>query len=392
MTTPFFASGAPNPFDRWAFYAAEATTGSVIADLPLTDFAGEVKLRGDGTMSAQLPLSHLDPTLRREIIGATVPGRHTILGARDGVVRGEWMIWGRTRRNDYGEINLAGSEMMSIADHRVIQAWSWTQREQLDIAADLVNAAFRGSDFTPVGVGSIRMSIASYSPSGQLRDREWKLLDGMIGPRLRELSEVDNGFEYSMTTGWSSAGRESVTRVLSFAYPRAGIDNSGIVLDMAGVGFQAASTSMGGANLLSFELNEDAKTLASRAWTIGQTDGDKALTAAYQDVALVTTGLYPYYDAVRSYTTVSKQTTLDDYAKALWTDSQIPEMPVSTVILADVPPVIGDYGLGDVVAVHLDPSPNFPDGYDGKVRILGWSFKPPKSGVESVTLSTIGER
>jgi hypothetical protein len=368
----------------WQFFAAEITTGNIIYDLPLTEFSGEVSLLGNGAMSANLPLAHLDSLERaQQLLDFTRPGRCSVLAARDGVVRGEWVIWGRQRSNDFSSIQLSGNELLSVADHRQMPALTYTGKEQLDIARDLVMAAFGGSNWPPVGAGAVQLDIAPYVASGQPRDRTWVQLDGTVGQRLRELAEVDKGFDIIVTPAWRSVGTQGVTRSLRFAYPYAGTD-LGVIFDMVGVGFTPGySPFPTGGNILSFAMQEDGTSLASRTYAIGE----DAASGTYQDIALVTDG-WPFYEAVASYSTVSEQGTLNDYAKALWTDSQRLELPIEGTVLADSEPGLDDFSLGDTATIHLDPSVNFPQGYDGKVRITGWTLKPPEAGPETIVLTT----
>lgn len=373
------------PHSRWEYYAADLRTGAIEIDLPLVQFSGEVNLNGNGPMDTELPLLHLDYAQRRDLLQATVPGRFTVVGVRDGVVRGEWIIWKRTRQNNTAPVKLSGAEVLTYADRRIVQAWSWSQVEQLTIARDLISTAFRGSDWAPIGAGSVALTVAPYTASGQLRDRSYKAMDGSIGQRLRELSDVNNGFDYVLTPSWATSGATKVNRTVNLYYPGAGTD-SGLVMEMAGSGFAPQAANIGGGNLLDFRDEEDATALASRAYTLGETKDDVTLTGIYHDTALVTAG-YPFYERTASYTTVKEQPTIDAYARALWEDSQRPASVVQMLALADAPPVIGEYALGDLVTVTVDPSINYPDGYSDKVRVLGWTFEPPPSGPATIKIA-----
>jgi hypothetical protein len=317
----------------------------------------------------------------------TTPGRFTVVARRDGVVRGEWIIWNRSRPNSSEPIGLSGAELMTYADQRSMGAWSWTATEQLDIAWAMVTTAFRGSDWAPVGAGKVALTVGAYAPSGQKRDRAYKALDGTIGQRLRELSDVDSGFDFIVVPTWRSVGAGGVDRTLQFAYPRAGTDLD-IVFEMAGAGFgPSTAPTAGGGNILQVTLEEQAAGLASRAYAIGATTNDVTVTGVYQDNSLIDQG-WPFMEATASYTTVAEQATINAYARALWTDSQRMQEPVGGSVLADAPPGIGDYALGDTVIIAAEPSINFPDGFHQRVRLLGWTYKPPDAGPETVVLAT----
>jgi hypothetical protein len=354
----------------WAYYATELISGQVIVDLPLVDFSGEVSLAG-GPMTAKLPLLDLSADQREMYLDSTIPGRYTILAVRNGVPQGEWIIWQRTRANDLSTVGLSGAQIKSFLERRVSQTKTYSATEQLDIAKDLVLTGFGAS---PQGNGAVAITVGSYTPSGKARDREYKQCDGTIGQRLKELGEVIDGFDTYVTSEWTGGAHQTptVTRTVRFGYPRAGSDQDLVLEDR---------------HVLSFELAEDARDLASRAYTVG----DSGLISTYEDDRLVTVGRLPYLEKSASYTSVTQQATLDSYARALWDDSQVSALPGSLTVLADVQPGIGDWSLGDVVTVQLEESINFPVGVRVDVRIIGWTFKPPRSGPETLSLAITQE-
>jgi hypothetical protein len=247
---------------------------------------------------------------------------------------------------------------------------TYTQWEQLDLAADLIMKGFGPS---PLGHGAVALTLGSYTASGQMRDREYKLADGTIGQRVKELGEVLNGFDYYIETIWAGGTGQTatVTRTLQLAYPRAGSEQDVILEDR---------------NILGFGYDEDATTLASRTYAIGE-----AIVSAYEDDKLITVDRLPFFERTISHGSVTETATLDDYAHALWDDSQMLGEPSDLTILANVHPGIGDWSLGDVVTVLIEESINFPHGLRVEVRILGWIVKPPASGPETLQLVIIQE-
>lgn len=352
--------------DTWAFYAVELISGQVIVDLPLVDFSGEVSLAG-GPMSAKLPLLDLSTDQRQMYLDSTIPGRYTVLAVRNGIVRGEWIIWQRTRSNDLGMVGLSGAEVISFLERRVSQERTYNQIEQLDIARDLALLGFGAS---PQGNGAVAITVGSYSASGQKRDRSYRACDGSIGQRLKELGEVTNGFDTTIESQWTGGAAQTptVTRYVRFGYPRAGSDQNMVLEDR---------------NILSFDLAEDARDLASKTYAVG----DSGLISGYENDSLITVGRLPYLEKTASYTSVTQQATLDTYAHALWDDAQTSALPGSLTILADAKPGIGDWSLGDIVTVLLEESINFPVGVRVDVRIVGQTYKPPRSGPETLALA-----
>src|SRR6185312_15816789 len=99
---------------------------------------------------ATVPLQHLDSPARQAILESTIPGRYSIVAKYQGIVRGEWIIWQRDRSNDLAPIDLAGAEVISFLERRVVPGKTYSQIEQLDIAADFIAKGFGPS---PLGNG-----------------------------------------------------------------------------------------------------------------------------------------------------------------------------------------------------------------------------------------------
>lgn len=364
---------------EWVFYAVQVTTGQVINDLPLVGFSGGLAVDGGGTMSATMPLLHLTPDRRRVLLEVTTPGMFSVAALKDGVLMGEWIIWKRTRSNDQGGVKLDGAEIGSYLEHRVMHWLGWTNTDQITIAHFMATMGFQGES----GVGGVAMTYTTPVMSGQLRDRGYQRADGDYGARLRELSEVDYGFDYLISSAWAvTLGVPGITRAFTTYYPRAGADLP-LVFDMAGPGVSAG-------NVLVSGLEEDATTLANCTFAVGKTTDDVALLGIYSNPALNTLG-YPWLERSRSWSTVERQPTIDGYAKALYDESQNPDVPIELSVLTDTYPRIGDYHLGDRVTLDMQPSTNFPDGYRQLVRIIAWEHQPPDSGPETLRLTVTRE-
>jgi hypothetical protein len=359
--------------NEWTFYLVELTTGHIVADVPLSSFSGERALIG-GSMSASLPIAGLPYVRRREYIDLTAPGRYSIAAERNGTIVGEWVIWKRSRSNDGSPIALSGNEISTVLDHRVMGAWVWTGVDQIEIARQLVVEGFAGAGDPPLRPGAVAVTIPAITPSGQLRDRTYAWLDGDIGQRLKELSEVDNGFDYLISpTRFGS----TILRTVRFYYPRAGQDLPYV--------FEMGAPDSPPGNVLALALDEDGTRLLSNAHSIGATSGDNTVTGDYQDLALVTAG-WPFMEGTRSWSSVTEQSTIDSYARAFWDDSQSADQPITIDVLADKFPAFGDYDLGDRLAFVVEASDNFPDGYTGTIRVLGWTHNPTGTGPEKLTL------
>lgn len=359
---------------RWTFYAVSVVTGQMITELPLVDASIQVRLESAGSFSAKLPLGQYALLSdAQQLIDATTPGKYSVVLDLDGVIIGEWVIWKRARNVESDVIDLSGSEVISMLDHRIMWSWSWANTEQFVIATALAREGFIGN---PSGI-TAQVSFPAYVPSGQLRDRSYVALDGTIGTRLRELSQVDGGFDYWLTTAWDPVSALlAVKRDFTLAYPRAGVDQ--------------LFTFELGANLAAAQLDEDAVNLASRAFALGQTTNDVLLYGQKQDLTLVNDG-FPLMDRSGSWTSVTDQATIDHYAQSLLADSQNISMPLNAKIFLDQDPVFGEYHLGDRVELTSPPSAVFPGGVRRLVRIVGWDIQPDVGTPTTVSLVVTAE-
>lgn len=356
---------------RWTCYGVETVTGKVITELPLVDVSAQVRLLTAGSFTAKLPLGQFeDRSDAQALLDATTPGKCSVVLDLDGQIVGEWVIWKRTSSIGDDSVGLSGLELVSLLDHRLMPGLSWTNTEQLDIASFLAKHGFVGLPLPGFEI-TAQMTFPPYVPSGVRRDRTYVVVDGSIGTRLRELSQVDNGFDYGVHTAWDAASSLlALVRSFVLVYPRAGVD-------------QLFTFELGG-NLASAGLDEDAVPLASRSYAVGATVNDVPLIGHVDDLTLTTQG-YPLMDVCGSWTTVTDQSTIDGYAAALLKASQSSFLPVSATVFADRDPRFGEYSLGDRVLLVSPPTNVYPSGVRRNVRIVGWDLKP-----DITTPATIG--
>ena len=354
--------------NRWTCYAVEVVTGKMITELPLTDISAQVRLLTAGQFTATLPLGQYEQRSDAQaLLDVTIPGKYSVVLDLDGQIVGEWIIWKRSRVVGSDSVALSGMEIVSLLEHRLMWAYSWTQTEQLDIATFLARDGFIG---TPGTTALVR--FPAYYPSGVKRDRSYVALDGTLGTRLRELSQVDNGFDYWLRTYWDpSSSLLVLAREFTLAYPRAGVDQP-FTFEL-------------GRNLAEATFDEDAVILASRAFAIGATTNDVVLYGYRENRALTDLG-YPLMDRSGSWTTVTDQYTIDSYAQALLNASQSATQPAAVTVYADVDPTFGQYALGDRVAIVSPPTNVFPLGVSRFVRIVGWDLKPDVATPSTISL------
>lgn len=376
----------------YTYYACDLRTGLVQAELPLVNLSGTVQLSGTGEMNADLPLAQLGRADRIEMLFATTPGRMSIVLDRDGVVAGEWIVWKRSRSNDSTPVKLIGSQLASFLERRLMIG-SIYGGDQIRIAESLARQGFWVNQ-SGGAAGSLLLDIPEGQLSGVRRDRTYDQVDGTVGQRMEELAAVDGGFEYAVESEWSAdTALRRVQRTFRTYYPLAGKDqpwtlepaftqSSILSID------QSLAGELGG-SIVSVSLDEDATRLASVAYAIGSGEGVEKIIGRKANGALVAQG-YPQMEVSRAWTSVINQPVIDGHAQALLDLSQDPILPPKVTILADGDPSIREISIGDRCQIRVDESANFPDGFAGQVRILGWTYGPPSEGPELVDLEITG--
>lgn len=370
----------------YRYFLAQLTTGQIWEEIELVNVSAERSLTMGG-FSANLDLESVPANRRRNLILRSAPARCSVVIMQDGNTLGEWIIWKRTRTNAADPINLTGAELLSYLDHRLLGPMTFTQVEQLDIARDIFNHAVGGT--YPAGAGAVAATVAPYSPSGRLRDRTYKIAEAFNGQRLKELSEVIDGFDYYTTSAMtvSSSGAGSVARQLQLKYPRAGNDSPLV--------FWSPGYDNSNGNVVNAGIAEDGTQVASEAWALGgtyQSGGVEYQTmAASSDYTLINQYGYPYLQASGSYTSVTIQSTIQGHADALLDAHQDIEIPSNLTVVLDKNLTLAMLGLGDRVTLNIAPSVNFPDGRVIPVRIMGWTLKPPSAGPDVIDIHIVKE-
>lgn len=367
---------------QWNFYIADLVSGDIVTDVEFASFQGDRHLI-PGQMQATQSWFPLKPAERADMQEYTTPGKYSVVCERDNVIVGEWIIWSRSRANDFGGVTLGGAEVLSFLDQRVVHTFVATGWDQFEIADELTLGGF-GSLNLPGA--QLRVNRPTDLLSGVTRDRRYELAESTIGQRLRELSEVIDGFDYYIDSSWATSGaRRRVERNLQYSYPRAGIDR-GYLLSMGAPrqGIEGEGLA-GGGNILALSVDEDAKQLAQRVYALGAGQGTGRVLGDRSSRALFDRG-FPYMTTTRSWTSVTSQSVINKHADELLKVSQSSELPPTIILAADGDPAFGTYGLGDTMPLQIDPSVNFPTGYSDRIRVLGWSLVPPTSAVETIAL------
>jgi hypothetical protein len=359
----------PRPRTRWQLIAGPAAGGH---DLALTE------------ATARKYVAKLEDPSE---LSFTLDGRHAQALGVDALTRDVHLLWtsesGQTRILDRLRVGTLQDEVTDAAhavqvtclDYKGVLSrrrlftgatLTFDDVDQAEIAWGLVSYT-QGLSGGNLGISKGWMGSA---PTGQVRDRTYELGDS-VGERIRELSEVIDGFDWDITPISASALR------LDVWYPERGSDR-GVVLIHGGLVESASRTEDSGeyANALRYTgaAGDDV------------TPGPTPVELAAPDIGGVEQGRW---DAVFGDDGLINQSTLDD--RAAWQLGQSQVVPVTwTVRLRR-----GGWGgpdhiwLGDWVRLIVKSGRL---GVDQSYRVYEVQIDLDGDGGEDVTLSLGGPR
>lgn len=350
----------------YVFKAVSFRTGAVVADLPLTAVSGQVHVDG-GRLTADLPLAGRELDECREYLNATTPDLFTILAVRDGVIMGEWMIWTRDRDNSKDPVKLGGVEVRSWFEHVAVDGWvKRINADALTVAHDLAALALN----RPPGIDAMTVDAAGTS-GNVIPEADYPTGTNHVGKIMDELGQSINGFDWWVDTQWdTTAATVKVKRTVRFGYPRRGrvlqalIDLPRVTPGQSGV---------------KFGLTEDGTKVATAVYMTGTGEGESQLVSRGLNSDLFAT--YPVMDRIESMSDYGQQKMLDAMTSAMAAASRSPELPTTVTLKANGDLGLGSFQPGDVAPAKLEACENFPDGYTGAVRILGYTMAPPADGL-----------
>jgi hypothetical protein len=353
---------------RYLFH--DLRTNEPLAELPLRGVSFSRERNGPGDFTGHLVLT--DDTRKLDPITATTPARTAYYVERDGHLVAGGILW--TRRWKGRRLELAGHGFLSYLDRRRI-TWSQTflATDQLDIARQLVERAQQASG------GDIGITVPA-AASGVLRDRTYSAYElKPLGEALRELAEVENGFEMAIDPSYDSDG--TPTRRLLLGYPRLGRSrtDSGYVLEFPAGGIVEEP-----------EWPEDGSAMAVRAHAVGAGEGPAMLMSTATKTQLLAAG-WPLLETDTSYKDVTRQPTLDAHARA---DLAAVAGPITLPVLVCDPDLVLGAGItvGDEVRIVLTGD-RWPagaggaPGFDSHLRVVGMTVAPGDNSRERVALT-----
>ena len=363
----------------WSYLVADLRTNAILDELPLTAVTWTKKLNDTGTMLASWNIA-VDE--RRNANTLTTPAKLALYAVRDGLPLWGGVIWTRSYDSFTQTVQIGCGDFGSYFDHRKVVpllgavgadtgiiagvSVTFTATEQNEIARQLVALAA-----THTG-GDIGINLDA-SVSGTLRDRTYfgYELQG-VTDAIKLLAGLEDGpdFLFDVTAG---IGVEQPRRVLLLGDPHLGQQGSPHVWEYGG-------------NVAQYVWPSDGTGMATRTYAVGDGIEQAALIAMAENTVRYADG-WPVLEQETGYTTVSDPSTLNAHASSDLLAARLPIVLPTLQLRRGVPPLLGDYQVGDdgrlviLDAFHRDP------GIDTQIRTIGQTVRPDSTDGEQVELT-----
>lgn len=394
MSTLLGTSTEEQPEHTYTYLFCDLRTDVLLAELPLADVQYSFELNGIGRLSGTIP--YTDETLPLDPETASTPGRTAVYVDRDGVLVWGGIVW--TRDQAKGGKKIQAAEFLSYFQHRYVKKTLSTDTSLL------INPAY-------VDAGGQRLyndqkyvfwSLIRYAqdqPGGSININ----IDGLTAPAhgitrtatyfgyerpeiykaIAELAAADDGFDFGIEVGWTSAANNQAPTRFRKArawYPRRGrtAAESGLVFSKGG----------GFGSILSYDWPEDGTSLVTEMSGLGAGSGEARIvkTAAAQD--LIDSG-WPLLEGVATYDGVVDEAQVQGMTNADLEARSRADVQPTFEVSADTDPQFGSYSVGDEALFVIDPEPKSPTGRSGVLRIVSIE-NTAVNGPERVRLTCVG--
>jgi hypothetical protein len=383
-----------SPEHTYTYLFCDLRTDTLLAELPLADVQYSFELNGIGKLSGTIP--YADETLPLDPETASTPGRTAVYVDRDGVLVWGGIIWTRDRVKGGKQIQAA--EFMSYFQHRYVKKTLSTdtslllnpayvdaggQRLYSDQKFIMWSLLRYAQDQTG---GNVNVDLNPLTAPGHGIDRTVSYFGyerTEIYKAIAELAAADNGFDFGVEVGWTSAANNQAPTRYRRArawYPRRGrtAQESGLVFSKGG----------GHGSIIDYDWPEDGTSLVTEMSGLGAGTGEARIvkTAAAGD--LIESG-WPLLEGVETYDGVIDEAQVQALANAdLDARSRATTQPTFEVA-ADSDPEFGSYQVGDEALFVIDPEPQSPAGREGVLRIVSIE-NTAVNGPERVRLTCVG--
>lgn len=383
----------PSPDIHNRFVFCDAATDDFIADLDLTDVNYSRVIGDAGTFSAKIDVPNAEVA---ELVATVIPrwdiddidpdslstgpGRTVCHVYRNGIVWGTYLIWQAVVNIDeqgHISVSIQGATLESYLGHvEIREDLIYEGTDQLEIASDLIGSM---QTQTHANVG---LTVES-ATSGVPRDHSYLASEiATYGQRLKELADLDNGFEWMIHT--SDPGTGARVREVQFGYPKLGSAVTEHVFSQPG-------------NVVSITQTIDALRGGTSYRARGESVSTDVSTTSVplmsspKNAAAYFTAGWLRLDVTKDYSTVKEVDTLNAYATR-WAAERPGAIRVHqvTVRLDDsdfTPANLGDYAKLLIVNDWW-PIRNGGASFNRRWRIIGVSVRATsRTSQETVTLT-----
>ena len=375
-----------DPSITYWFY--DLVSAKLEAQLPVTGPTWSKRLNSVGQYSAKLPLA--DPRVRKHTwTAATRPARSLVVVTVGGAIEWAGILWDRTYESATRTLSLSAGEAWSYFSRRVQTRdytnppatgpghtyWTANPARADHIAAALVADAIAssGSAFSSLTIDIVETQTDTSTVTEQLPISQRQTIGNVVTQLAG--AGIGTGFDFAVTWAWSGAPGSTPVPTLTFSFPRSGriAGATGLVVDFGTAAKEGYTWPEAG--------SQQANAL------YGTAGGSSTLTASVADANVLTAG-WPRLEAVVSYIGINTQSALNaalngDLARMEW-----PVLtPTVTVPMFGKALMLGDFTMGDTVAVVIPPDERFPEGLTTYLRIVGLDCTPGDQGLPVMKLS-----
>ena len=351
-------------------YSFEMLTGRRLTPLPVSSASWTITTNADETMTCSILGDSLDSIALR-VWELTTLARNGLLFVVAGVPVAAGPIWKRTY-NQGKSITLTAGGLRSYWERRIVLPA--TARELSLVNAQGVPRVALNTSHSGLSLGTIAKryvelvqawpgaAIPMILPDDELGTRERTVL-GIDVKRVSELhdnlSAVEGGPDIAFRPRFAADGLgvEWEMEVGSEAAPRLG--NADPTLTGWTVGAPTGSTAY------DLQVDEDGTGHVEEAWAIGGASDDRVLAARAQSPTLAAAGFPLLQGSITGLADVAVQSTVQGYADQAVNLGQYAASFWKARVRASGRgvPVLGDYWLGDLVTITVDPAePVLPSG------------------------------
>lgn len=327
---------------RYTYLAADLLSGTVRDELPFETASFALVMNSTGGFSGTMPLKS-DALTHLSLAGTLERGKTAIYVLRDGLPVWGGIYWGLRASVEQNSLQVAAQDWLSYFDRREIRSTkTYTATDQFTIFSTLVSYA------QGLPGGDLNIDVVYDALSGVARDRTFPFWEAKnLGEALRQLAEVEDGFEFQAET--SGTGLGDLTRSLRLSYPRRG-RRTDLIFEL-------------GKNIELIDFDDDTFAMTNDLVAHGSGEGYSMLQATATDPNKISQG-YPLLQASRAYKDVTVQSTLQAHASEdlLNAKSGIsglrvqlkatdPDSTFGSFITGDEVRVRGTWGLLDIAGV-----------------------------------------